>query len=155
MFRAIAIDSEAAKTYRETHRGAGGREGELWRAEGHLAPCRHCLRDVGMEGGVVLIAHSPFAGEGPFAETGPIFVCGEACARAELEAGELPEIVLRRPVSLRAYDRREKMLYPHNRVVDGAAAGAAIAAILDDASVERVHVRTRDHGCFLCAVVRA
>jgi hypothetical protein len=105
---------------------------------------------------LILLKYSPFSigSRSPYAERGPIFLCGEDCA-AHGTPDLLPEIVTSRQVNIRAYDARDFMLYAHSQLADGHEAEGVVTKLLDDLSVRQVHVRTALHGCFLCAVERA
>jgi hypothetical protein len=120
------------------------------------APCRHCMRQTRPGTDLILLKYSPFrrGSPSPYAERGPIFVCGTECA-AHAAPDRLPEIVTSRQVNIRAYDERDFMLYAHSTLADGREAEGVVAKLLDEPGVRQVHIRTALHGCFLCAVERA
>src|SRR5215468_3060912 len=86
----------------------------------HAAPCRHCMRQTRPGADLILLKYSPFSSRSrsPYAERGPIFLCGEDCA-AHSPPDSLPEIVTSRQVNIRAYDARDFMLYAHSQLADG------------------------------------
>jgi hypothetical protein len=108
-------------------------------------PCRHCLRYAQPGERLVLLAYSPFERTNPYAETGPIFVHADGCARYE-DAG-LPPDFAARPLALRGYDAAQTIARAEV-VVDGTAA-ERIAALLDDPQIAFVHVRSLTHGCYM------
>ena len=120
------------------------------------APCRHCMRQTRPGTDLILLRYSPFSARSrsPYAERGPIFLCGEDCA-AHSPSDRLPEIVTSRQVNIRAYDARDYMLYAHSQLADGREAEGVAAKLLEEPGVRQVHIRTALHGCFLCAVERA
>ena len=120
------------------------------------APCRHCMRQTRAGSDLILLSYSPFdhRSRSPYAERGPIFLCGEDCA-AHGHPDRLPEIVTSRQVNIRAYDARDFMLYAHSQLADGSDAEGVVAKLLEQPNVRQVHIRTALHGCFLCAVERA
>lgn len=120
------------------------------------APCRHCMRQTPAGTDLILLKYSPFNAKSrsPYAECGPIFLCGQDCA-AHAMGDRLPEIVTSRQVNIRAYDKRDVMQYAHSQLVDGSEADGVVAKLLEDPDVRQVHVRTALHGCFLCAAERA
>jgi hypothetical protein len=119
------------------------------------APCRHCMRQTRAGADLILLAYSPFdrRSRSPYAERGPIFLCGDDCA-AHSPPDHLPEIATSRQVNIRAYDARDFMLYGHSQLADGREAEGVVARLLEDPDVRQVHIRTALHGCFLCAVER-
>lgn len=115
-------------------------------------PCRRCLREAAFMSEVLLVSINPFATDSPYAQRSPAFVCVR-CAHDE-PAASMPEIVTTRRVNLRAFGAAETMLYPHSQVVDGADASAALDRMFADTAVEKVHIHTALHGCYLCRAVR-
>jgi hypothetical protein len=105
---------------------------------------------------LILMRYSPFSARSrsPYAERGPIFLCGGDCA-AHAPSDRMPEIVTSRQVNIRAYDAGDTMLYAHSQLADGRDADGVVARLFADPNVRQVHIRTALHGCFLCAVERA
>ena len=48
-------------------------------SDGGGNPCRHCLKLIPEGAPMLILAHRPFSKAQPYAETGPIFLCGEPC----------------------------------------------------------------------------
>jgi hypothetical protein len=116
-------------------------------------PCRCCLAEAVIGADVLLVSVDPFATASIYAQPGPVFVCA-ACAR-RADTADPPEIVSSRNVGLRAFDRDETMLYPHSAIVAGSGISEALSVIFSDRAVDKVHVHTALHGCYLCRAVRA
>ena len=115
-------------------------------------PCRVSLEDaqVGEELLLVSYLHQPAAS--PYRASGPIFVRRNA-KQCTLLAGEVPPYVMRRLISVRAYDA-------HAMLVDAAVcAGTCVAerihAFFRRPSVSYIHLHNAERGCFSCHVNRA
>ena len=50
-------------------------------SDGGDNPCRHCLREIEKGKDMLVLTHRPFGNVQPYAESGPIFLCAEACER--------------------------------------------------------------------------
>ena len=131
-----------------------GHPGERRIAGEFRVPCRHCLREVDAGDPYLTVAHRPFSGVQPYAETGPIFIHANACDRAP-ETGDLPPMLSSPAYILRGYDSDERMNYdtaglvPREQIVERA------AEILADPAVAFVHVRSATATCFQCRIERA
>src|SRR5258708_2606677 len=92
-------------------------------------PCRVSLKDVEVGESVILLnyMHQPTAS--PYRATGPIFV-RERAVQATLAPGEIPEVVRRRTMSVRAYDREGMM--KNASVIEGRVLEGIIADFFTD-----------------------
>ena len=102
MLRFVPIPTGIARHYQAGGVDSYGLLPERKVSDGGGNPCRHCLRMIPEGKGMLVLAHRPFGAVQPYAETGPIFLCAEAC-----EAGggaDVPEI-LARPINRRGYGR--------------------------------------------------
>jgi len=121
-------------------------------AEGLANPCRHCLGLIAEGREKLVLAYRPFAGHQPYAETGPIFLHQEPCARYERDV--LPAwFDYLDPALVRGYDGDDWIRYETGDVVRGADLTAACRRILEDETVAYVHIRSK-YGCFQCRVDR-
>ena len=123
-------------------------------AEGQANPCRHCLALINEGEPKLVLAYRPFAAPAqPYAETGPIFLHQETCARYDSDA--LPAwFALLDPAAIRGYGADHWIRYETGKVVRGPELAGACASILGDLSVAYVHIRSK-YGCFQCRVDRA
>jgi Protein of unknown function (DUF1203) len=114
-------------------------------------PCRVSLADAEVGETVLLLhfVHQP--AQSPFRSSHAIFV-REGVARAEPAAGEVPEVLLSRLISLRAFDHADMMIEAD--VVAGTAVGAAIQRTFCDPSVAYIHLHYARPGCFAASVRR-
>lgn len=116
------------------------------------APCRHCLR-VSTDGErLILFAHRPFDGDGPYAEVGPVFIHADACARYAATT-IFPPAFAERTLTLRAYDDRG--LIASAEVAPPGARDDVLARMFENERVRFVHVRNPAWGCYDFAVERS
>jgi hypothetical protein len=115
-------------------------------------PCRVCLRDALVGEKVLLFSHSPFPQAHPYRTVGPIYVHAEPCAPAG-ELAALPEQLLRRLLSLRAYGKDAFML--DAAVVEGSEADAVIGRLFADPRISFLHVHNARPGCYAARIERS
>ena len=115
------------------------------------APCRVSLEDADAGERLVLVNHAHLTDEtSPYRAAGPIFV-REAAVRAQ-PVTEAPEMLRKRPLSLRIYDRRNMMI--EGQVIDGADLDVSLARWFEIPSVEQAHIHFAPRGCYLARAVR-
>lgn len=76
------------------------------------APCRKCLKDGKVGDKMRLLSYDPWLGDGPYRQSGPIFVHEEpTCEKAEFPTGShMPEQQRMRPLSVRAFNQDHLMV---------------------------------------------
>jgi len=117
------------------------------------APCRVSLRDADAGERLVLVSHAHLTDPGsPCRASGPIFV-REAAVEAGSIEGPAPEMLAKRPLSLRVYDRRNMMI--EGEVIDGRSLDDRLAAWFDQPATDQVHIHFAPRGCYLARAVRA
>jgi hypothetical protein len=115
-------------------------------------PCRHCLGLIAEGDRKLVLAYRPFDALQPYAETGPIFLHKDPCARCESDV--LPAwFDYLDPAIVRGYGEDHWIRYDTGDVVPGRELTAACRAILSDATVAYVHIRSK-YNCFQCLVDR-
>jgi hypothetical protein len=121
-------------------------------AEGVANPCRHCLGLIAEGDPKLVLAYRPFDALQPYAETGPIFLHADACERYDSEA--LPGwFAFLDPAIVRGYGEDHWIRYDTGHVVPGTELTVACEAILRDATIAYVHIRSK-YNCFQCRVDR-
>ncbi len=115
-------------------------------------PCRVSLQDAALGDELLLLHHEHHAVPSPYRAAGPIFV-RRGAAPAALAVNEVPEVVLRRQISLRAYDAGHLMR--SGEVCDGPLVAAALRRLFADRQVAYVHLHNAKQGCYSCAAQRA
>jgi len=119
----------------------------------HSAPCRVSLSDAAPGEALILLNHRHLdTPASPYRSEGPVFV-REAAAEAVLEPGEVPDMLGRRLLSVRAYDADAMMTDAD--VVEGADLASVLDAWLADPAVRRIQIHTARRGCFMAEARRA
>ena len=146
------IPSDRVDLLRQGGPDANGQPALIRVAEGVANPCRHCLELIREGDEKLVLAYRPFDLLQPYAEIGPIFIHTTACRRYDGE--RLPGwFDYMDPAIIRGYGSDDWIRYETGNVVPGAELTAACRAILADATVEYVHIRSK-FNCFQCRVDR-
>ena len=116
----------------------------------HSAPCRVSLTDAEPGERLILLNHRHLdAPTSPYRSEGPIFV-RESAAEAAPAPGEVPDMLGRRLLSVRLYDREWMMTDAD--VVEGRDLGERLARWFERAPSVIAHLHTARRGCFMaCA----
>ncbi len=123
-------------------------------AQGSGNPCRHCLRFIPEGAEMLILAHRPFDGLHPYAETGPIFLCAETCPRHE--GPTMPEVLRDSPdYLLKGYSAQDRIVYGTGRVVSAAEIAEYAETVLDRSDVAYLHVRSARNNCYQARIDRA
>jgi hypothetical protein len=142
----IALPTDEVRALRAGAPDAYGRPPEITLSPGAGNPCRHCLRFVSEGRPMLILAHRPFPTLHPYAETGPIFLCGDDCAR---HAGGLPAILDGTPdVLVKGYSADDRIVYGTGRIVPTAGINDYAEAVLQDPDVAYLHVRSARNNCY-------
>ena len=152
MLRFVPIPTEIARAYQAGGVDSYGLLPERQVSDGGGNPCRHCLRMIPKGAGMLVLAHRPFGALQPYAETGPIFLCADACAAGG--GVDVPEILASPDYILRGYGADERIVYGTGGVVPTGRIAERAAELLADARVEFVHVRSARNNCFQLRVER-
>ena len=115
-------------------------------------PCRVSLADAAPGETVVLVHYEHQPVHTPYRAGHAIYV-REGVAEAHPAAGEIPEVLRRRLLSVRAFDASGMMLDAD--VVEGRALGPAIARLFADGRVAYLHLHNAKPGCYAARVDRA
>lgn len=115
-------------------------------------PCRVSLADAEVGETVLLLNFEHQPAPSPFRSSHAIYV-REGVARATPAAGEVPEVLLSRLISLRSFDHTNMMIQAD--VVPGVELGGAITRAFADPSVAYIHLHYAKQGCFAASVRRA
>lgn len=152
---ALHIQGIPTSDYENLRRGGSDANGQaplVRTAEGPANPCRHCLGLIAAGEPKLILAYRPFSAPHPYAETGPIFLHQNPCARYSARA--LPAwFAFLDPAAIRGYGADDWIRYETGQIVRGSELANACASILSDASIAHVHIRSK-YGCFQCRVDR-
>jgi hypothetical protein len=150
-----AMPTGEARHFQNGGLDAYGQRPEQRVSDGDGVPCRHCLRDVVAGEDYLVLAYRPFPALQPYAETGPIFLHAEPCARAE-DAPETPSMLLRRKAHLiKGYGADDRIVYGTGQIVESPGLAEAAGKILARPDVAYVHVRSSVNNCYTCRIERA
>ena len=150
--RFVPIPIEEVRRYRAGGPDANGQPPERHVTSSDGYPCRHCLHLIGAGKPVLVLAHRPFATVQPYAELGPIFLCGEACDAGGGAA--LPAFLVSPQYILRGYSADERIIYGSGAVVPTAEIPTRAAALFENPAVAFLHVRSASNNCFHCRIDR-
>jgi hypothetical protein len=149
----LAMTTAEAEALRTGAPDAYGAVPERAMSDGVGKPCRHCLGDVPAGEEMLILAHRPFPDAQPYAETGPIFLCAQACTRHE---DGLPQRYAHPHAHLlvKGYWPNDRIRYGVAQIVHGGGLEAACADILSDPGTAYVHVRSALNNCYQFRVER-
>lgn len=114
-------------------------------------PCRVSLQDAEPGERVLLLNYEHLAVASPYRASHAIYV-REKAVEARPAVNEVPEVLRRRLLSLRAYDSAGMMR--HADVIEGKAAVPVIERMLADPKVAYLHVHNAKPGCFAARIDR-
>ena len=115
-------------------------------------PCRVSLEDAPIGSRVLLLNHEHQDADTPFRSRHAIFVA-EGADEAQPAAGEIPQQLRRRLLSIRAFSAQGMMLDAD--VVEGEDAETLIARLFDNPWAAYLHVHFARRGCYAARVERA
>lgn len=115
-------------------------------------PCRVSLADAEVGETVLLVNHEHQPAPGPFRSRHAIYV-REGVAEARPAAGEVPQLLRLRTLSVRAFDAAGMMR--DAAVADGREAERAVERMLADPGVAYLHLHYAGPGCYAARVERA
>ncbi|MCI0416145.1 DUF1203 domain-containing protein [bacterium] len=115
-------------------------------------PCRVSLEDAEIGESIILLTYEHHAVDGPYRGTGPVYV-RQSAKQAQLKVNELPDVVKRRLISVRAYNSQSLMVA--SEVVEGSNLEEQIDRFFSDEQIQYLHLHNAKPGCFSCRVDRA
>jgi len=115
-------------------------------------PCRVSLEDaaVGETVTAVNFLHQP--APGPYRASHAVFV-RERARQARPAPGEVPDVLRKRLLSLRAFDADHAMIDAD--VVEGAAAADGVARLFENPRAAYLHIHNARPGCYAARATRA
>ena len=146
------IPTPIARAYQSGGLDANGQVPERQISDGDGNPCRHCLNLIPKGVEMLVLAHRPFPAAQPYAEVGPIFLCGHACKAGGGE--NLPEILESPTYIVRGYGPNDRIVYGTGSVVATETLPDEAARRLADSRIAYVHVRSARNNCFQVRIDR-
>jgi hypothetical protein len=154
--RYTPLDTDLVRALQAGGPDAYGQTPQSAVSDGDGVPCRHCLRQVPAGRRFLILAHRPFPEAQPYAETGPIFLCADACAAPTGATGVVPEILRSSPTFLmRGYSVDHRIVYGTGAVVPSPELEDRARALLSRADVAYLHVRSARNNCYQLRIDRA
>lgn len=148
-----ALPTEIVEAWRAGAPDAYGNPPERHISTGAGNPCRHCLHHVPKGADMFILAHKPFEGTHPYAETGPIFLCADPCDQGG--GVDLPPILTSSPDYLiKGYGTDDRIVYGTGVVAPVAELHQRIAAIFADPTVAYIHARSARNNCYQLRIDR-
>ena len=114
-------------------------------------PCRVSLADAEPGESLLLLPFVHHPADSPYRASGPIFV-RENAVQSTPVAGEVPEMLRSRLLSVRAYEAGGMMVEAD--VCEGRALEAQIGRMFMESHVAFLHVHNARTGCYFCRVDR-
>jgi hypothetical protein len=115
-------------------------------------PCRVGLCDMPVGASALLLNFRHQDAASPYRANGPIFVEEGRNAPAVIPPGIVPDVLVRRLLSLRAYDVAGMIVDAD--VVEGRDADAHIRRMLSDPAVSEIHAHFARRGCYAARITR-
>lgn len=124
-------------------------------SDGAGTPCRHCLANTPEGKTMLILSYRPFQEDQPYAEVGPIFLCGDNCKRFA-DSGDLPPILRTSPDYLiKGYGIDDRIVYGTGQIIAPDNMVNSCESIFEDPDVSYIHVRSARNNCYQCKVTRA
>lgn len=102
---------------------------------------------------MLIVAWRPFPSLQPYAETGPIFLCADACA--PWTGPGLPPVLQRSPsYIIRGYGADDRIVYGSGAVTCRTRLAERADALLGQPEIDYVHVRSASNNCFQARIER-
>ena len=149
----IALETDIVRSWQNGGLDANQMAPEKTLSDGDGVPCRHCLRDIPAGEGMLILAHRPFDTLHPYAETGPIFVCADACTRGG--GHDLPAILTTSPDYLvKGYNIDDRIVYGTGAIVTKDTLHAHCERLLQRHDLAYLHIRSARNNCYQLRVER-
>jgi len=150
-----ALPTLDAEAFRSRASDANGQVPEHHVSDGGGNPCRHCLDYVPLGEDMLVLAYRPFPDPQPYAELGPIFLCGRACQR-HADSTNIPKLFLEwERMLVRGYKSNDRIQYGTGQVVATSDLTEACERLFEDPDVAYIHLRSASNNCYQCRVERA
>lgn len=148
------IPTDIARKYQRGSTDAYGRKPEEFICESDDLECRHCGNAIERGKVVLLLAWSPFGERQPFAETGPVLLHKEECQGYGAQPDPQPALMDTPTRLVRGYTKDERIVYGTGTHIDADDLRAACESMLEDKSIEFLHIRSSTNNCWQARVDR-
>lgn len=132
---------------------AYGKPAEHAVSDGVAKPCRSCLCNIAEGAPMLILAARPFPEAQPYAETGPIFLCADACTPYSEDA--VPPVLKTSPDYLmKAYTADHRIAYGTGQITPASEIESYAASLFERADLAYIDVRSARNNCFLARIPR-
>ncbi len=149
-YRVVPLRTEVAEAARRAATSGASDHAIIIADSPQGYPCRHCLRWAQPDERVILFPFAAIPPGRPYAETGPIFVHAEPCARYGATR-EFPAD-FRQGRVFRAYNSDHDMI--DAEIVNGNEPEAVIEKLLQNPEIAFVDARSVTRGCYTFRIER-
>lgn len=113
-------------------------------------PCRVSLEDAAIGEELILLPYEHLPHATPYRASHAIFV-RKGAAQARPRPGEVPPVLLRRPISLRAFDAHHMMIAAD--LAEGEGVSGALGRLIDQHRPAYVHLHNAKPGCYAAKAI--
>lgn len=153
MIRFTALPTDEVRALQAGSPDAYGHAPERAISDGQGNPCRHCLKQIPKGAPMLILAHRPFPALQPYAETGPIFLCADACERGG--GTDVPEALASPDYLIKGYSADDRIVYGTGRITPTRDIPGVAADLLAHDHIAYVHVRSARNNCYQARIERA
>lgn len=146
------MPQENADAFRDGAFDAYGNSPEHMTSDG-TAPCRCCLKLIDAGSDMLVLAYRPFRELQPYAETGPVFLCADAC-HAVVSSPDLPEVIVSPEYLLKGYSADERIVYGTGQVTPQADIPDYADTLLEREDIAFVDLRSAKNNCWQIRMTR-
>jgi hypothetical protein len=122
-------------------------------SDGEGNPCRHCLGLIPKGRDMLILAYRPFDAPQPYAETGPIFLCADACS--PWSGTGIPPMLDSPDYLLKGYTDDQRIRYGTGKIVPKDEIVEYASDLLTHDEISFVDVRSARNNCFQTRIVRS
>ena len=152
-FRVLGLSPEPFRRYFEMSQDELRAIGALRvNADADGFPCRVSLRHAPVGDELVLLNYEHQPGHTPYRSNHAIYVCRSSAEPFDA-VDVVPEVILKRFVSVRAFDADDMMIDAD--VIDGPHAAELFERLLANPEAKYLHVHNAKRGCYSALVERA
>jgi len=148
----IPFDQDVVNALRAGGPDAYGNPAEQAISDGAGNPCRSCLHDIPKHAAMLICAARPFPVAQPYAETGPIFLCADACT--PWAGTGLPPVLKTSPdYLLKGYGADHRIVYGTGQITRWQDIAQVTTGLLAQSNVAYVDVRSARNNCFQTRII--
>ncbi|MFD2207646.1 DUF1203 domain-containing protein [Kiloniella antarctica] len=152
--RFLGIPNKKARLLQCGGHDENGQKPERMISDGSGFPCRHCLKPILNNEGVLVLSYRPFEDKQPYAETGPIFLHSDLCEEHQ-DNEELPDNIRSQGNTLlRGYNADNRIVYGTGQTVKSETVKEAALDMFKNEKISYIHARSTTNNCFTCRIER-